>query len=126
VPLLLLLAAGLFLLARATQRAWRDDGERSPWRRAAACGLWLVLVHSLVDYPLRTTAIATVVAVLFAATFVPPTRQRPSSHGTRRSSSPSPESPHRIEPAEADAAVESRATPMALSDDWSGTPHVPR
>ena len=69
VPTLLLLFAALLLLMRATVAAWRSQGEYAPWRRAAAFSVWLVLLHSLVDYPLRTTAIATVTALLLAITF---------------------------------------------------------
>ena len=44
-------------------------GDAAVWQRAAAIGLWLILLHSLSDYPLRTTAIACVAAVLLAHSF---------------------------------------------------------
>ena len=63
-PLALLLAGGLLLLAWRTVVAWIQRGDAAVWQRAAAIGLWLILLHSLSDYPLRTTAIACVAAVL--------------------------------------------------------------
>ncbi|MBK6726643.1 MAG: O-antigen ligase family protein [Xanthomonadales bacterium] len=69
LPMLLLLLVALLILLRATLAAWRSQGEYAPWRRAATFSVWLVLLHSLVDYPLRTTAIATVTALLLAIVF---------------------------------------------------------
>jgi O-antigen ligase len=66
VPLALLLLLGLVLLLWRSVAAWRHGGEAAIWRRAAIVGIWLVLLHSLSDYPLRTTALAGVLAVLFA------------------------------------------------------------
>lgn len=43
--------------------AWRDGGPRARFARAASVASALLMMHSLVDYPLRTTAIT----VLFAA-----------------------------------------------------------
>lgn len=55
----------VFLLwwARQTFFAWRDGGTRARFARAASIASALVMAHSLVDYPIRTAAIAT----LFAA-----------------------------------------------------------
>ena len=58
VPLALLLLLGLVLLLWRSVAAWRHGGEAAIWRRAAIVGIWLVLLHSLSDYPLRTTALA--------------------------------------------------------------------
>ncbi len=65
-PLALLVAAGLALLAWRSFAAWRRGGDNAIWQRAAAIGSWLVLLHSLGDYPLRTTAVTAVIAVLLA------------------------------------------------------------
>ncbi len=65
-PLAVLVGAGLVLLAWRSIAAWRHGGDAAIWQRAAAIGLWLMLLHSLGDYPLRTTAIAAVAAVLVA------------------------------------------------------------
>jgi O-antigen ligase len=40
-----------------TVAAWRASGPDAHWRRAASIVLGIVIVHSLVDYPLRTPAI---------------------------------------------------------------------
>jgi hypothetical protein len=63
-PLIAAIALGLVLLAWRSIAAWRQRGDPAIWQRAAAIGLWLVLLHSLGDYPLRTTAIAGICAVL--------------------------------------------------------------
>ncbi|MBX9729927.1 MAG: O-antigen ligase family protein [Sphingomonas sp.] len=62
--------AGLCLVAlfmawwvRQAFFAWREGGARARFARAASIATALVMAHSLVDYPLRTTAIM----VLFAA-----------------------------------------------------------
>lgn len=67
-PLIGVIAFGVALLLWHSVGAWRERGDPAVWRRAAAIGLWLVLLHSLSDYPLRTTAIACLCAVLFAHT----------------------------------------------------------
>jgi O-antigen ligase len=56
---LLLLGAGLALLASAMRRAWAGPPEQSrPLAVFASCGLVLLMLHSLVDYPLRSMALA--------------------------------------------------------------------
>jgi hypothetical protein len=53
VPLGLLMAAFLLALVwKATRRAWGDTGPAGPMRRAAALMLWIVGLHSLLEYPL--------------------------------------------------------------------------
>lgn len=56
---------GLFLAwwLRQAFFAWREGGIRARFARAASIASAMVMAHSLVDYPLRTSAIA----VLFAA-----------------------------------------------------------
>lgn len=67
LPLALLLAAGVLLLALESLRAFRLQRHWRPWPAAASLGLWMLLLHSLADYPLRTTGLACVAAVLLAA-----------------------------------------------------------
>jgi O-antigen ligase len=54
---MLLIALFLAWWAAAVWRAWRT-AEAGPFVRAAAIGSAVVLVHSIVDFPLRTAAIA--------------------------------------------------------------------
>jgi hypothetical protein len=63
-PLIALVAAGVIMLGFWTRQALHQRGGDVVWSRAAALGLWLLLLHSLFDYPLRTTALAAVTAVL--------------------------------------------------------------
>ena len=66
--------------ASATVRAWR-----TPWQsqtaelgRAASLAVGLLLAHSLVDYPLRTTALATLFAFLCGCLAALPRGPKPS------------------------------------------------
>lgn len=70
-PFALLAAAFLFLVGRAAWRAWRPgQGRTAPlWARAASIAVLLALLHSLVDYPLRTSANQAVFAVLLGILF---------------------------------------------------------
>lgn len=61
-------AAGLLLVTgflawwgMRTVEAWRAAGRESVWHRAASIVLAIVIVHSLVDYPLRTPAILAII-----------------------------------------------------------------
>ena len=65
----LLASPVLLAFALAGLRVWRRSSEPSPWRllgRAAWIALLLALLHSLVDYPLRTTANLAVFGLLAA------------------------------------------------------------
>ena len=62
-PGVVLLALFFIWWARQAFFAWRDGGARARFARAASVASALLMAHSLVDYPLRTSA----VAVLFAA-----------------------------------------------------------
>lgn len=72
--LLLELGAGGFVLVlgflawwiRWTLRIWRGEGEGSNLGRAASIIVGVILLHSLVDYPLRTSAIAALFAMACA------------------------------------------------------------
>ena len=70
-PLILIALFGVLLLLVATFAIWRSDTELRLARLGAALACWVVLVHSLLDYPLRTAAIAVVFAVLLAVVFAP-------------------------------------------------------
>lgn len=62
------LAAGfLAYLSWAAVGAWRRSGDREDiWAKAASIALVLVLLHSVVDYPLRTLGIQAVSGLLLA------------------------------------------------------------
>jgi len=67
-----LLAAFLIWLARAGWSAWARGGEPgASLRPAAAVTIILLLLHSAVDYPLRTTALATLFAFCCAVLAAP-------------------------------------------------------
>lgn len=63
-------AAGLVLVAtfllwwvRQTWRIWRDPGHREAFAQAATIASGAILLHSIVDYPIRMTAISAVFAL---------------------------------------------------------------
>ena len=59
-----LLVAFLIWFGRRSWTAWRADATRArDLQRAATIAIGVVLVHSAVDYPIRTAAIATVFAL---------------------------------------------------------------
>ena len=64
-----LAAAFLVWFAGRSWAAWRAGGDAPA--RAASVGIALVLIHSLVDYPLRTAAIAALFGMM-CALLVPP------------------------------------------------------
>jgi O-antigen ligase len=68
LPGLLLMLGFVLWLVRAAWRAWLpvQAASADPLVRAAALGLVLAATHSLVDYPLRTAAMAAVFAALLA------------------------------------------------------------
>lgn len=59
----ILLALFVLWYLRRALFAWRDAGNRARFAKAASISAGLLMIHSLVDYPIRTAAIA----VLFAA-----------------------------------------------------------
>lgn len=65
VPGILLIIAFLAWWARAAWHAWRYS-DRGPYARAASIASAAILVHSIVDFPLRTAAIAAVFAMCLA------------------------------------------------------------
>lgn len=66
IPGVLLLAAFLIWWGRRMIALWRRSARGRPLARAATVALALLLAHSLVDYPVRTAAIAAVAAVACA------------------------------------------------------------
>jgi len=73
VPGLVVLALFLLWWARAGWRVWRP-GDVDPFARAGAVASAAILVHSLVDFPLRTAAIGTCFAMCLGLLV----RQRPA------------------------------------------------
>jgi O-antigen ligase len=65
VPGLVVLVLFLLWWARAAWHVWRP-GDVDPFARAGAVASAAILVHSLVDFPLRTAAIGTCFAVCLA------------------------------------------------------------
>lgn len=83
LPALLLVGAFLWWWIRQSIRAWRSSAE-PPAARAAAIAGTAILVHSLVDFPLRTPAIAAVFAVCVAIVASPPRMTGVSNDGDIR------------------------------------------
>jgi O-antigen ligase len=66
IPGALLIAAFFFWWLRRSFAAWRSDLRGANLARAGSVIIGIVLMHSIVDYPLRTSAIAAVFAVACA------------------------------------------------------------
>jgi O-antigen ligase len=84
VPGVLLLILFFVWWGRAVSRAWRADG--TAYARAASIASAAILVHSLVDFPLRTAAISAVFAMSLALLVerrAPPTRTKSELWATR-------------------------------------------
>lgn len=80
---ILLMAGFLWWVFARVLAAWRYDGRGGEIMRAASVMTMVVILHSIVDYPLRTTAIAAVMALACAMMLTPPIdKPKPS---TRRS-----------------------------------------
>jgi hypothetical protein len=68
-----LLLGFLFWLGRASYRAFvRQNAVEGRQARAGAIAMWLLLMHSLWDYPLRTIALETLLSFCAALQFAPP------------------------------------------------------
>jgi O-antigen ligase len=65
IPGMVLAALLLFWGARRALALWRG-GDRDPFAQAAVIAAAAILLHSLVDYPLRTAALSTVFAACVA------------------------------------------------------------
>ncbi len=73
---ILLILAFFIWFGRQAWRAWNNDREGGNLARAATVALGAVMIHSLVDYPLRTSAIAVVFAMACAMLLPPRGRGR--------------------------------------------------
>jgi O-antigen ligase len=71
LPGLVLVAAFLVLFACLLRKARLASASRRPTMTAAAIAACVPLVHSLVDYPLRTLAVAVLLALLLAELSAP-------------------------------------------------------
>ena len=70
---LLLLLGFIAWLCASTFRAFvREDAVKGRLARAGVIAMWLLLIHSLWDYPLRTTALETLFCFCAALQFAPP------------------------------------------------------
>ena len=70
---LLLLLGFIAWLGASTYRAFvREDAVKGRQARAGVIAMWLLLIHSLWDYPLRTTALETLFCLCAALQFAPP------------------------------------------------------
>lgn len=78
--------AALAIVAYMVLLAWRlPTALRSPFSLAAFCSICFVIVHSMVDYPLRTAALACVFALLNAIYFAASPSYTASGRRGRRS-----------------------------------------
>lgn len=74
LPGLVLMAGFALWLVRTTLRLWSEPsrgGQGSQLAQAAALGAALIALHSLVDYPLRTAAMAAILALLLGCMIEP-------------------------------------------------------
>jgi hypothetical protein len=70
---LLLLLGFIAWLGASTYRAFvREDAVKGRQARAGVIAMWLLLIHSLWDYPLRTIALETLFCLCAALQFAPP------------------------------------------------------
>lgn len=66
LPALVLMGAFIGVIAVAAARAFSRGSDTDYWRRAALISVCVPLLHSLVDYPLRTLACSVVLALAIA------------------------------------------------------------
>ena len=95
----LLIAAALWLWLSRARSLWRLASEASDLQRAAFVAIGVAAAHSLVDYPLRTAAIAALLAFVVAVMATEPaagvalvSRNRPSRSRGRAD----PRQPHTV------------------------------
>ena len=94
MPGLILLGAGLYWLGRRIWDIWDADTTPSDGarvRKAASLSLLMVVLHSLVDYPLRTPAIACLTALclaLIVSSSKPPHQEPHSSSADENTARP--------------------------------------
>jgi O-antigen ligase len=81
----LLLLGFLVWLGAATYRVLvREDAVEGRQARAGAIAMWLLLIHSLWDYPLRTIALETLFCLCAALQYAPPSPSHVHTRGTNR------------------------------------------
>ncbi|MDB5594712.1 MAG: hypothetical protein JWM36_1673 [Hyphomicrobiales bacterium] len=91
VPGVVGLGLWLAFLTLATVRLTRSGGDRTDALAAAALiGLWLLSLHSLWDYPLRTVALSACFGLLAGLTRPAPVHAPPPRHGRRAGSDRTP------------------------------------
>lgn len=76
LPGLLLLAAFACIVVAGAFRAFRHTPKSDHWRKAAAISACVPLLHSLLDYPLRTLACGAVLALVLSLLL-----ERPATRG---------------------------------------------
>lgn len=86
IPGLLALLGFLLWWARQTWKAWSQKYDGVALARAGSIAIGVVALHSLVDYPVRTSAIAAVVAMCAAFMIQPPAARRERSRSPGRQS----------------------------------------
>jgi len=80
----LLLLGFIVWLAAATYRAFvHEDVVEGRRARAGAIAMWLLLIHSLWDYPLRTIALETLFCFCAALQYAPPSSSHFRTSGTK-------------------------------------------
>lgn len=89
IPGMALLLAFIAWWVLRSWSVWRGEQNGAALARAGSIAIGVVLLHSLVDYPIRTSAIAAVVAMAAGLMIAPPaarsSRERSSRRGERRS-----------------------------------------
>jgi O-antigen ligase len=91
---LLLLIAFLFWWIRRSVSIWRSRFEGADLGRAGSIVILVVLLHSIVDYPIRTSAIAVLFAMACALMVPPPARSRRARDRREDSKTDAPELRH--------------------------------
>lgn len=86
IPGLALVLAFILWWAVRSWNAWRGDYNGVALARAGSIVLGIVLVHSLVDYPLRTSAMAAVAALAAGFMVQPPAARSNRARGASRGS----------------------------------------
>ena len=81
LPGLLLIVMFLAWWAWRSMRVWRSSFEGADLARAGTLVVLVVLLHSIVDYPARTSAIAALVATACALMVPPQARSRRRGRG---------------------------------------------
>ena len=88
IPAILLAAAFVGWLLWRIYMAWRpSSGTPDPLARAATFSLVCIMLHSALDYPLRTLALSSLTALLCALLCPAPPESRPAPAPPRRSHS---------------------------------------